>query len=155
METFKKIVNTFETIATKHHELKSYHNGFLDEVDIAKLGQEDYYILYTEPGNTTINTGIIQYEFTVYVLDMIQEDLTDRDDAFNRTLNILHDVINEFKQNLSTISWVDDEIVLQLPISCEPFTAKFDNELTGWSSTLSIQANNTNNLCNAPIIQNT
>jgi len=63
-------------------------------------------------------------------------------------------VINEFHQNLYSTSWVDDEVILNLPISCEPFTAKFDNLLTGWSATLSMQVNNKNNLCVVPIDPN-
>ena len=63
----------------------------------------------------------------------------------------MNDVINEFHQNLYSTSWVDDEVVLGLPISCEPFTAKFDNVLTGWSAIISMEVNNTNNLCIVPI----
>jgi hypothetical protein len=78
-----------------------------------------------------------------------------RVDTYSQTLSILQDVIAEFKQNLSSKSWVDDEVVLQLPITIEPFTARFNNLLTGWSSTINIDVNNKNNLCIAPIIHNT
>ena len=67
----------------------------------------------------------------------------------------MQDVIYEFHQNLHTdLSWVDSEVVLNLPINAEPFTARFDNLLTGWSATLSMQVNNANNLCLSPIDPN-
>ena len=94
------------------------------------------------------------YSFDVYVLDMIQEDMDDRNDTFSENLQILQDVINEFKQNLYSTSWVANEIVLDIPITAEPFTARFDNVLTGWNATLNIQVNNTNNLCISPITPN-
>ena len=45
-------------------------------------------------------------------------------------------------------------MVLELPISAEPFTARFDNILTGWSAEISVDVNNPNNLCIAPIEAN-
>ena len=77
-----------------------------------------------------------------------------RTDTLSENLNILQDVINEFKQNLYSTSWVDDDVVLNTPISAEPFTARFDNLLTGWSATISMQVNNSNSLCDSPVIAN-
>jgi hypothetical protein len=96
-------------------------------------------------------------------MDMVNDEVGDepnkqrigRVDAYSETLNILQDVIAEFKHSLTTQSWVDDEVVLQLPITAEPFTARFNNLLTGWSATINIDVNNKNNLCIAPITHNT
>ncbi len=163
MITFEKAVGFLETIATKHYQINSFHSGDLDEVDINKLGAKDYMILYAEPSNAVMNTGVLTYTFTLYVMDMINEEIGDapnkqrlgRLTTYSETLRILNDVIAEFKHSLSTESWVDDEVVLQLPITCEPFTARFDNLLTGWSSSITIEVNNKNNLCIAPVIHNT
>ena len=154
MITFRNVVGYLDTIAENHLALQSFHSGFLDEVDINKLGAEDYPILYAEPGSATIDQGSLTYSFNIYVLDMLQEDSDDRNDTFSENLQILQDVINEFKQNLYSTSWVANEIVLDIPITAEPFTARFDNVLTGWNATLNIQVNNTNNLCISPITPN-
>lgn len=162
MITFRNAVGFLETIADKHIVIKSFHSGFMDEVDINKLGATDYVILYAEPGTATVDKGVMTYTFTIYVLDMISDAIGDapnkqrlgRVDTLSENLQILNDVINEFHQNLYSTSWVDDEVVLDLPISCEPFTARFDNLLTGWSATISMQVNNPNNLCIVPITPN-
>ena len=143
MITFRNALGFLETIAEKHQMINSFHSGFMDEVDINKLGATDYVILYAEPGTATIDKGVMTYTFTIYVLDMINENL-----------QILQDVINEFHNSLYSTSWVDNEVVLELPINSEPFTARFDNLLTGWSATLSMQVNNKNNLCIVPITAN-
>ena len=129
MITFRNVVGFFETIAEKHLQINSFHSGFMDEVDINKLGATDYVILYAEPGNASIDTGVLTYTFTIYVLDMINDEVGDapnkerlgRLDTFSENLSILQDVINEFKQNLNVKSWVDDQVVLQTPINAEPF----------------------------------
>tara|TARA_R100000655_G_scaffold34536_2_gene67199 strand:- start:8220 stop:8711 length:492 start_codon:yes stop_codon:yes gene_type:complete len=162
MITFRNIVEYLETVATKHYMINSFHSGMMDEVDINKLGASDYVILYAEPGNAIINTGVMTYSFNLYILDMINNEVGDapnkqrlgRVDTYSENLQILQDVINEFKQNLYSTSWIADEIVLETPINAEPFTARFNNLLTGWTATLSIQVNNTNNLCIVPIVPN-
>jgi hypothetical protein len=163
MITFRNVVGFFETIAEKHLQINSFHSGFMDEVDINKLGATDYVILYAEPGNASIDTGVLTYTFTIYVLDMINDEVGDapnkerlgRLDTFSENLSILQDVINEFKQNLNVKSWVDDQVVLQTPINAEPFTARFNNLLNGWSASISIDVNNANNLCIVPVTPNT
>ncbi len=162
MITFRNAVGFLETIADKHYMINSFHSGFMDEVDINKLGATDYVILYAEPGTATVAKGVMTYNFTIYILDMINDEVGDapnnerlgRLDTLSENLQILQDVINEFHQNLYSTSWVDDEVVLELPISCEPFTARFDNLLTGWSASISMQVNNKNNLCIVPISPN-
>ena len=93
---------------------------------------------------------------------MINEELGDapnkerlgRIDTLSENLSILQDVINEFHHSLYSTSWVDDEVVLELPITAEPFTARFNNLLTGWSATISMEVNNPNNLCIVPVDPN-
>ena len=162
MITFRNVVGYLETIAEKHYMINSFHSGFLDEVDINKLGATDYVILYAEPGTAVIDKGVLTYNFTIYVLDMINDEVGDapnkerlgRLDTLSENLQIMQDVINEFQHSLYSTSWVDGEVFLNLPINAEPFTARFDNLLTGWSSTISMQVNNKNNLCIVPIAPN-
>ena len=162
MISFRNVLGYLETIAEKHYEINSFHSGFMDEVDINKLGATDYVILYAEPGTATIDKGVMTYSFTIYVLDMINEEVGDapnkerlgRVDTLSENLNILQDVISEFHRSLYSTSWVDGEVVLDLPISAEPFTARFDNLLTGWSATISMEVNNPNNLCIVPVTPN-
>ena len=170
MITFRNVVGYLETIATKHYMLNSFHSGMMDEVDINKLGASDYAILYAEPGQAVIEQGVLTYNFTIYIMDMINDEIDEttgstatgtrtkerlgRLDTYSETLQILQDVLNEFKHSLVTASWVDGEVVLNLPVTADPFTARFNNLLTGWSANLSVQVNNTNNLCIAPIAAN-
>ena len=95
-------------------------------------------------------------------MDMINDEVGDapnkertgRINAYSENLEILQDVVAEFKHALYSTSWVDGEVVLQLPITAEPFTARFNNLLTGWSASISLDVNNKNNLCIAPVDPN-
>ena len=160
MITYSNIIDTFKNIATNHYLLNSFHSGLLDEVDINKLNLSDYPILYVEPGTTNIDKGVLTYTFNVYTMSIIKEDLSNREEVWDTMLQVMQDIIAEFKQNQSLqtsgadsgkkISYVENEIVLNMPVSVEPFTVRFANMLTGWTSTFSIQVNNPNSLCNVP-----
>ena len=162
MISFRNVVGYLETIAEKHYEINSFHSGQLDEVDLNKLGATDYIILYAEPGTVVVDKGVLTYNFSIYVMDMISEKIGSnpnrqrlgRVNTYSETLNIMQDVIAEFHQNLYSTSWVDDKVVLSLPINAEPFTARFDNTLTGWAASISVQVPNTNDLCIVPISPN-
>ena len=161
MITYKNFIDDFKTVATNHFLINSFHSGMLDEVDINKLDQADFPILYVEPGNTNIDKGVMTYTFTVFTMNLIKEDLSNRENVWSEMLQIMQDVISEFRQNLSVqtsggdsgkkFSYIPNEVVLNLPINAEPFTVRFANMLTGWSATFTMQVNNPNSLCNAPI----
>jgi hypothetical protein len=161
MITYKNISDIFQDIATNHYLINSYHNGFLDEVDVDKMNESNFPILYVEPSTSTIDQGVLTYSCNVYVLNLLKEDLSNREIVWSSTLEITQDIIAEFKQNLSLqtsggdsvkkYSYAENELVLELPISTDPITARFANILTGWVSGISLQVNNANSLCNAPI----
>ena len=161
MITYKNFIDDFNTIATNHFQINSFHSGMLDEVDINKLDQSDFPILYVEPGNTNIDKGVMTYTFTVFTMSLIKEDLTNREEVWSEMLQIMQDVISEFRQNLAVqtsggdsgkkFSYIPNEVVLNLPINADPFTVRFSNMLTGWSASFTMQVNNPNSLCNAPI----
>ena len=78
--------------------------------------------------------------------------------GYLETIAEKHYNINSFHSGMmdevDSTSWVDNDVVLSLPINAEPFTARFDNTLTGWAATLNIQVPNKNNLCISPIDPN-
>lgn len=179
MINFRQIIQYFETIAEKHYMINSFHTGMMDEVDINKLAAEDYVIMYLEPQGVIMDTGFLTYSFTLYILDMVNEEINTqqiisdgelkgfkerkgRIDTYTDNLLILKDVINEWKQNGRIESWARTNwntgkyqpMLLETPINAEPFSARFNNLLTGWSATLNIQVDNENSLCDVPIEAN-
>ena len=151
MKSYIQITNLLQTITNNHLMLQHFAAGPLDQVDIEKLGQTDYPFLYCEILGANIDNGVMSYDLELLVADMIQPDLTDRNQVYSDTLQILHDVLNQFIQSLATTNTtVADDYKVELPITCTPFTARFDNELTGWSGSLTIEVSNKNDLCIAP-----
>lgn len=149
MKTYNQIVATLQTIADDHLQLQSFQSGPLDKVDIGKLDQRSYPFLYCELLDAEIDHGTLTYGVELFVADMILPDLSDRNEVYSDTLQMLHDVIEKFIQSQST-DGAGSDFKITLPINATSFTVRFDNELTGWSARIDIEVSNTNNLCIAP-----
>ena len=106
--------------------------------------------MYVEPQPVLIDTQTLTYSFDVIIADRILEDYSNQTDAYSETLQIMKDVIANFRQSMSSTSWADSRTEIELPISLNPFTSRFANMLTGWVGTFNIVVNNDNNLCISP-----
>lgn len=158
MISYLNIVDALQQIVDDHLILNHFAAGPLDEVDINKLAQTQYPFLYCEILGVSIDHGILTYDVELLVADMILPDLTDRNQVYSDTLQLLHDVLNQYIQVLNNNSLVhpsgtgrEGTIKIELPATCTPFTTRFDNHLTGWSGQFSIEVDNINNLCISPI----
>ena len=99
--------------------------------------------------------------FPIYNTEKVNRGL---EDGFSNTLNLIKTVVTQFKQNLYQADYtppgedlqqygspVPYDYELQTPVTFEPFTARFNNLLTGWSGNIEVQVTNTNDLCAAPV----
>jgi hypothetical protein len=165
--TYRQLVDMFQEICFNRRQIEqNFSQGSIDEIDINKLDITDFPFLHISPLPVSIDTQTMTLSFEVIVADMTQlENVVDRSgsgvrgtspegDAYSETLNILKDIIANFRQNLQTGSYVDVSAEIQMPITAEPFRAKFANILTGWSATMNITCQNTNNLCDVPQTMN-
>jgi hypothetical protein len=151
MKTYTQINSLLQTIADNHLMIQHFASGGMDEVDINKLAQTQYPFLYAELLGADIDNGVLSYDIELLVAELIEPDMSDRTQVYSDTLQMLHDVLNQFIQSLAnTNTTVDDDYKVELPISCTPFTVRFDNHLTGWSATITVEVANKNNLCISP-----
>ena len=64
-------------------------------------------------------------------------------------MRTLIDIVSQYAQVLSAQSDVNRDVRIDLPVDCEPFTARFDNLLTGWVGSMRLQTGNELDLCAA------
>lgn len=153
MKTLHTLLEAFKTVKENHPQINGYDYGPLDEVDIAKKGATDYPLLYVETKGVTLDVGVASFEFDIIVASTINEDMSDRSETQSQLLAVIHDVVNEFHHAFASQSSVTEtmpDYTLELPVSCIPFTQRFDNHLTGWGTTIELQVNNDNSLCLKP-----
>jgi len=154
MQTVVDINNIFQEIVTKHIQLKQFYTFSLDEIDIDKITVDLFPLLYAQCTNASIDGGVTIFTYEVIVADLVIEKQTDLlTEVYAETLLIMQDVIAQFVLSMNSQSFLDNGTHhwgFETPLSCEPFTARFSNMLTGWSTSFEISVPNAIDLCIAP-----
>jgi hypothetical protein len=154
MDTVVDINNVFKEIVTKHIQLQKFYTFSLDEIDIDKITIDLFPLLYAQVTNMQIDNGVTVFTYEVIVADLTIEKQTDLlTQVYAETALIMQDVIAQFVMSMNSLSLLDNTTHhwgFSTPISCDPFTARFSNLLTGWQAQFEIRVPNAINLCIAP-----
>ena len=154
MDTVVDINNVFKEIVTKHIQLQKFYTFSLDEIDIDKITIDLFPLLYAQVTNMQIDNGVTVFTYEVIVADLTIEKQTDLlTQVYAETALIMQDVIAQFVLSMNSMSILDSNTQhwgFTTPISCDPFTARFSNLLTGWQAQFEIRIPNAINLCIAP-----
>ena len=154
MDTVVDINNVFKEIVTKHIQLQKFYTFSLDEIDIDKITIDLFPLLYAQVTNMQIDNGVTVFTYEVIVADLTIEKQTDLlTQVYAETALIMQDVIAQFVLSMNSMSILDRNTQhwgFTTPISCDPFTARFSNLLTGWQAQFEIRVPNAINLCIAP-----
>lgn len=152
MQTLRDINDVFDKIVREHGILQSFHTISLKEVDIDKFGVDKYPLLYANCNNVRIDKGSLEFSYEVIVGTLvIEEQQDDLTDIYNETLHLMQDVVAQFHASISGNAKAESksDYVVDLPISCTPFSSRFDNLLLGWSTSFTIRVPQEINLCDA------
>jgi hypothetical protein len=154
MDTVVDVNNIFKEIVTKHIQLQKFYTFSLDEIDIDKITIDLFPLLYAQVTNMQIDNGVTVFTYEVIVADLTIEKQTDLlTQVYAETALIMQDVIAQFVLSMNSMSILDSNTQhwgFTTPISCDPFTARFSNLLTGWQAQFEIRVPNAINLCIAP-----
>lgn len=151
MYTIVDINNTFADIVSRHDQLRSFHTNGLDTLDVDKLTVNQYPLLYAQCTDADLDSGFTTFSYELIVADLVIEkqdpNLTE---IYSETFLIMQDVVSQFWLAVNGESIVNGSWNIDLPLVCQPFTARFTNHLTGWSASIDIKLPNPINLCDAP-----
>jgi hypothetical protein len=148
MTTIQKLDGVFDTIVTDHKQLNGRYRNSVDEVDFEKVTVDKYPLLYAQVTGATIYANEVEYEYEVVVASIVMEKQEDTlNDVYNETCLILQDVIAMLHMGVDILP---ERIVIDLPISSQPFNGRFTNLLAGWGAQVNIRVPSPVNLCHAP-----
>ena len=137
--TLKMLYEVFEEAFKLEPQLNTITFGDIFEVDLAK--NSIYPIMHVSTDTASYDTGSLTYSFQIIVMDLVNKNENNEHDVLSDTLEVIGNIISHIR-NSALVSEVDDfrnTIRLQDSISCEPFTERFDNEVTGWTANISIE----------------
>jgi|TARA_R100001163_G_scaffold19018_1_gene16814 hypothetical protein len=146
--TYNQILKKFEDVITANKFIKTFVAGDIYEID---LTETTYMYAHLSIESATFDNAQLTYSFRLYVMDIVNKDEGNENEVLSDTLQVINDVINEFRNGSSTFGLATmQNYDIQDTISCSPFTERFDNEVSGWSADIDVTVINHYNACNNP-----
>jgi uncharacterized delta-60 repeat protein len=92
----------------------------------------------------------MEYKFTFVVSDIIQRDLANQVDVLSDTLQIMDDILGQFRLSVTqSLGNFNELYYLNTPITCTPFLEKYDDLLGGWVAEVTIEVKTPLDRCDA------
>jgi len=150
MKSFLDIVNTFKKVCEQHDQVRTFTTGDIFEADLET--QDVFTKVHLIETGASIDKTTFTFTFDLLVMDLVNADGSDVEFTLNRTFLILSDIFREFRTGSAFAnSAVTQSITMPETLSCEPFTDRFENLLSGWKGTFNITVQGNNSACQNPI----
>tara|TARA_R100001460_G_scaffold107945_2_gene157672 strand:+ start:145 stop:624 length:480 start_codon:yes stop_codon:yes gene_type:complete len=126
--------------------VNSVTTGDLTEIDLEK--QSMYPISHIIVNNSTFADNVINFSITVIAMDLVDQSKDEKTDKFRGNdneadvLNTQLLVQNRLYQELKRGTLYSDAYQLIDAPSCEPFTDRFENQVSGWAMTFTLSTRN-------------
>jgi len=168
-KTYNNLVDTLKSLGTQHQQITTTTTGDIFDIDLSK--NTLFPLMHINGVNVTTGPSTLIYNFQIFIMDLVSEKsnwtqaniqsatkLSNEQEVLSDTLQICTDIIGIFRHS----QW---QAQLSLDINAgvyfaegeftiEPFSERFDNELTGWVFPLSIIVENDFQTCNIPMDNN-
>jgi hypothetical protein len=132
--TYNQILTTFEDIQIANPFLKRFGYGDITQMDAILPESIEYPYMWCVPQVMDIDDHTITYRFRVLIFDQDSTDDSHQREILSDTLRTCQDVINVFR------STTQDQVQVDTPIQCLPFTERFVDYVAGWYFDINIIA---------------
>lgn len=157
----KTFTDDFRVLADYHKQIQSFGFGKMDEFtywnemrlkEYNEHFNSPYYpYFYVIPQDVIQKFGFMEYKFTFITSDIIQRDLANQVDVLSDTLQIMDDILGQFRLSVyESLGNFNELYYLNTPITCVPFLEKYDDLLGGWVAEVTIEVKTPLDRCDAP-----
>ena len=157
----KTFTDDFRVLSEYHKQIQSFGFGDMDEFTYwneMRLKQDNnhynspyYPYFYVVPQDVIQKFGFMEYKFTFITSDIIQRDLANQNDVLSDTLQIMDDILGQFRLSVyESLGNFNELFYLDTPITCIPFLEKYDDLLGGWTADVTIKVMIPLDRCDAP-----
>lgn len=151
---YKTIIQDLSGIAYYHNQINSFGYGDLTQItmDIETKQEPLYTKMYVVPGSVQLAQNRLLYNFSIIILDQINDDYSNQEEVMSDTLEICKDVFTILYQSYTANygGFSIDYTPLWGP-NVTPFTERFETILGGWTMNLTIEQPFDYNSCVLPI----
>lgn len=148
--SYNNVIDALKCVALSHGMVNNVSSGTVDEVDIS--ANSVYPLVHIVPGNVTAGVQQLTFEFNILAMDLVKVDDSNEQQVLSDTLQILIDIIAQYKNGLMLGVKQNEGIYGQSDdkdFTLEPFTERFDNVVSGFNCSFSITVPGTYFACDS------
>lgn len=154
MMNYKQLLTYWNSISYHHEQIRSFGYGDLTQCtnDIETKQEPLYPRLYLVPDVVELSQNRIYYNFSVIIMDKIEDDMSNLTDVMSDTLSIVQDLWTVFWQSYTDEYGNFSKIVVgDWTPEIVPFQERFQTTLGGWTMNMKMSAPFDYNTCDIPI----
>ena len=153
-KTYNNAVNTLKCIGEQHKEIKSVTTGDIWDIDLEKTTMFPLY--HINPVSVDVAQGTKTFNFQLFIMDIVDADGDAEQYVLSDTLQIITDIIailkhGEILYGYDASPGEEERYFVDDDFSCEPFTERFDNSVTGWIVDVGIIVESVLDSCDIPL----
>jgi hypothetical protein len=154
MVNYKQIIQDLSGIAYHHPQLNSFGYGDITQLtmDIDTKQEPVYAKMYVVPGQTVFAQNRIDYNFSIIICDIVNNDLSNQEDVMSDTFEIVKDVWTILYQSYTATFGgfsIDYEPLWNSNVL--PFLERYETFLGGWTMNITIEQPFDYNNCVLPV----
>jgi len=169
-KTFNNVINTLKQLGAEHDQIATTTSGDIFEIDFNDKNTK-FPLFHINPVNVTAGEATLTYNFQLFVMDAVGENSnwtnanfqsannqSNQQEVLSSCLQICTDIIGVFtnsKWQSQLTNDIDAPVYFSdVDFTLDPFSERFDNELTGWVFNIGIIVHNDFQTCNIPMVNN-
>lgn len=151
---FKQIIQDLSGIAYYHPQINSFGFGDITQLtmDIETEKEPVYTRMWVQPNTVNLNSNRLDYNLTIIICDIVNNDYSNHEDVMSDTLEIIKDIFTILYQSFTAQYGgftLDYEPLFGSNV--EPFLERFETILAGWTLNLTIEQPFDYNKCLPPV----
>ena len=150
IQTINQLVSVWKDIATRHYQINGFGVGDNWEVGVSEAYMHP--VLWINPVTASMPSSdngykTFEIDFEVRLFDLVNKDESNENDVLSDTIDILKDIVAEFKGHPY---YINSQLNIIGDIDFEAFTEEFDEEVSGWSCDISLMTPVLTTFCGIP-----
>tara|TARA_R100000655_G_scaffold46752_2_gene83718 strand:+ start:572 stop:1081 length:510 start_codon:yes stop_codon:yes gene_type:complete len=153
-KSYNNVIDTIKCIGEQHLNIKTVTNGDIWEIDLERTNI--FPLFHINPVSVNINQGQRVFNFQLFIMDLVEPNEANEQEVMSDTLEIMTDIIAVFKHGEILYTYdashgEEPRYFINNDFTCEPFTERFANSVTGWVMDIQVIVESELNSCNVPI----
>jgi len=146
--TLQNLIKLHEYLVDDSNYVQQGGFGDISEIDIDQT--QLFPLAFLSIENTAFTKRELTYNFRLYVMDLVSKDESNENDVLSDTLQYVGDYVSLYRHGFTAtgISYdMEYDFRMNDNVSCEPFTERFDSQVSGWAVNFSITVSWTAGAC--------